>query len=62
MGKRRGKVDGARGTKRKDILGTITPNEAFAILKSLAKEDKNKGGSGTGRIVRNSIDQMVLDS
>ena len=52
MGKRTGKVDGARGTKRKDILSTITPNEAFAILQSLAKEDKN---------IRKRIEQLAIE-
>ena len=40
MAKRRGKTNSARSTKKKDIMDTITPDDAFVILKSLAKEDK----------------------
>ena len=40
MTKSRKKNDKA-GSKKKDIIGTITPNQAFVILKDLAREDKN---------------------
>ena len=51
MAKRKGKVNNRQSTK-KDILATITPSEAFAILKSLAKEDKN---------IRKRIEQLAIE-
>lgn len=52
MAKRKGKANSARSTKKKDILDTITPDDAFVILKSLAKEDK---------IIRKRIKQLAIE-
>jgi len=51
MAKRKGKTNSARSTK-KDILTTITQNEAFTILKSLAKEDEN---------IKKRIEQLAIE-
>ena len=51
MAKGKRKANSARNTK-KDILATITPDDAFAILKSLAKEDKN---------IKKRIEQLAIE-
>jgi hypothetical protein len=51
MAKSKRKANSARNTK-KDILATITPDDALAILKSLAKEDKN---------IKKRIEQLAIE-
>ena len=51
MAKSKRKANSAQKTK-KDILASITPDDAFAILKSLAKEDEN---------INKRIEQLAIE-